>query len=175
MNIRVYSKEMMIDMEQKRERNNSCCFTGHRNISSNKIVPLTVILENEIEKLISIGVKYFYCGGALGFDTLAAKTILKLKDKYDIQLIIVIPHSAQDNSFTKEQKEEYNQILDLSDDKVCLSNHYYNGCMQKRNRYIVDNSNYCICYLIEEKGGTAYTVTYAKKHNLNMINTANLL
>ena len=175
MNIRVYSGERVIDMEQNRERIYSCCFTGHRNISSNKIIPLTIILENEIEKLISIGVKYFYCGGALGFDTLAAKTILKLKDNYEIQLIIVIPYSAQDKSFTKEQKEEYKQILNLSDDKICLSNHYYNGCMQKRNRYMVDNSNYCICYLIEEKGGTVYTVTYAKKHNLNIINTANLL
>ncbi len=102
MNIRVYLQERMIAMEQKREKINSCCFTEHRIISTDKITALTVILEQEIEKLISKGVKYFYCGGALGFDTLAAKTILKLKNKYDVQLIIVVPHSRQDKYFTKE-------------------------------------------------------------------------
>ena len=42
--------------------------------------------------------------------------------------------------------------------------------MHKRNRYLVDNSSVCICYLTEATGGTAYTVDYAQTKNLTVIN-----
>ena len=40
---------------------------------------------------------------------------------------------------------------------------------------MVDNSTYCICYLVSQTGGTAHTVDYARKHNLNIINIADFL
>lgn len=46
------------------------------------------------------------------------------------------------------------------------------GYMHKRNRYLVDNSSVCVCYLTEDTGGTAYTVNYAIKSGLKVINTA---
>ena len=42
--------------------------------------------------------------------------------------------------------------------------------MFERNRKLVDMSTYCICYLTKATGGTAYTVKYAKKKNLQIIN-----
>ena len=117
----------------------SCCFTGHRAISYEKLISLNDILTRETEKLILNGIKYFYCGGAVGFDTLAAKVVLELKKIYDIQLIIVVPNMGQDKYFTEKQKKEYNQILYHADTVIYLSDHYYKGCMQKRNtdiRYI---------------------------------------
>lgn len=44
--------------------------------------------------------------------------------------------------------------------------------MFKRNRHLVDNSSVCICYQTKETGGTAYTVEYARKHGLRIINLA---
>ena len=44
------------------------------------------------------------------------------------------------------------------------------GCMHKRNRHLVDNSSVCVCYLNKENGGTAYTVDYAGKKGLEIIN-----
>ena len=44
--------------------------------------------------------------------------------------------------------------------------------MHKRNRYMVDSSGICICYWIRDKGGTAYTVRYAEKKSLKIINIA---
>jgi len=42
--------------------------------------------------------------------------------------------------------------------------------MHKRNRHLVDNSSVCVCYLNKENGGTAYTVDYAGKKGLELIN-----
>ena len=41
--------------------------------------------------------------------------------------------------------------------------------MIKRNKFMVDNSNYLVYYLKENKGGTKQTVEYAKKQNLQLI------
>jgi uncharacterized membrane protein len=45
-----------------------------------------------------------------------------------------------------------------------------NGCF--RLTLTVDNSSVCICYLTESTGGTAYTVDYAKKAGIRVINIA---
>ena len=42
--------------------------------------------------------------------------------------------------------------------------------MHKRNRYLVDNSRYCIAYLNQNTGGTYYTVNYAIDNHVQVIN-----
>lgn len=68
--------------------------------------------------------------------------------------------------------QEYDRIIALADEVICLSERYYKGCMHARNHFMVDNSNYCICYMTETTGGTAYTVGYAKQQGLHVINIA---
>lgn len=151
----------------------SCCFTGHRKIEKDKIPLISALLETEIEKMVLDGVRYFYCGGAIGFDTLAEKAVIKLRKKYpDIKLCIAVPHRGQSSSFGEKERQEYDEILSLADKVVCLSEHYYSGCMHARNRFMVENSGYCICYLNEKTGGTTYTVNYAQKQGLHIINIA---
>ena len=55
---------------------------------------------------------------------------------------------------------------------VYTSQEYTRDCMFKRNRHLVDYSSVCICYLNKSTGGTAYTVEYAKKRGLQIINLA---
>lgn len=38
---------------------------------------------------------------------------------------------------------------------------------------MVDNSGHCICYLLKNTGGTAYTVGYAQEQGLQITNIAN--
>ena len=47
---------------------------------------------------------------------------------------------------------------------------YTRGCMHKRNRHLVDHSGVCVAYLTESRGGTAYTVDYARKNGVPVIN-----
>lgn len=109
----------------------------------------------------------------MGFDTLAAKTVLDLKKDYpDIKLILVLPCRNQTRGWKEKDIETYESIKAQADKVVYTSEQYFRGCMQKRNRHLVDNSNMCICYLTTDDGGTAYTVAYAKKQNLRILNVA---
>lgn len=73
--------------------------------------------------------------------------------------------------FWKQQDiDVYNDIKLRADKVKVLAPHYYNGCMQKRNRHLVDCSSACICFLTKHEGGTAYTVDYAKQKGLYLIN-----
>lgn len=70
----------------------TCCFTGHRLLPKAEIPIIKTELKKAIIELINDGVVYFGTGGALGFDTIAAQTILNLKVDYpQIKLILVLP------------------------------------------------------------------------------------
>ena len=123
--------------------------------------------------LIETGYQYFGAGGALGFDTLAAQTILELKADYPhIKLILVLPCLSQADGWSSHDQDIYEHIKTAADKVVYTSREYSKGCMHKRNRHLVDNSSICVCYLTENTGGTAYTVEYAKRMNLPVINAA---
>ena len=90
----------------------------------------------------------------------------------DIRLVIVMPHKEQAKRWSTEEKAQYKHIKSSADEVICLAEHYYRGCMQRRNRYMVDHCGVCICYLTQDTGGTAYTVKYARKQGLSVINLA---
>ena len=125
---------------------------------------------------IEQGYRYFGVGGALGFDTLAAQTVLELESEYpEIKLILVLPCENQTRGWELSDIEEYERIKAAADKVVYTSKDYYSGCMHKRNRHLVDNSSLCICYLTEQSGGTAYTVNYARSQGLKIVNVAEQL
>lgn len=152
--------------------NVTCCFTGHRNISKYNLEKLKVELENAIEELISYGVVNFEAGGALGFDTIAALTVLKVKEKIpQIKLILVLPCINQADKWNESDVETYEYIKSQSDECFYTSEDYNKGCMLKRNRYMVDHAEYVISAWDGRKsGGTYATVNYARKLNRKIIN-----
>lgn len=77
----------MIDMESR-----TACFTGHRELPTDDLPEISKRLEDTLVKLIEQGYRYFGAGGALGFDTLAAQVVLRLRERYpQIRLILVLP------------------------------------------------------------------------------------
>lgn len=151
-------------------RNETCCFTGHRNIPENEYGVILAGLEKAVVDLILKGVRFFGTGGALGFDTMAAQTVLKLKNQYPhIYLILVLPCRTQTKGWKEADRRIYEHILSKADKVVYIADEYERGCMQRRNRHLVDNSAYCICYQTKETGGTAYTVRYAQQKGLRLI------
>lgn len=154
-------------------KSETCCFTGHRAISEAEAEKIKTHLKPVLEELINTGYKYFGSGGALGFDTIAALTVLELKKKYNhIRLILVLPCINQTKGWKEKDVKIYEYIKSVCDKYVYTSKEYTKGCMHKRNRHLVDNSSCCICYLTKESGGTAYTVDYALKQGLKVINIA---
>lgn len=139
--------------------NIACAFTGHRNVKSDFDYDK---LNSEIIRLIEQeNVTVFYDGMARGFDLIAAKFVIELKEKYDVKLIACIPCMGQENSYSPGEKEDYKYVLENSDEVKILSQNYYKGCMYKRNRFMVDNAEIVFAYLTENRGGTRYTVNYA--------------
>ncbi len=147
-----------------------CFFTGHRTIPIAEREDLRVAVEDVIEKLAQeYGVKYFITGGALGFDTMAANAVIKMRKKYDIKLILFLPCKDQTAKWNLRDVEEYEKILDLSDEHYYISEKYTNDCMLKRNRKMADASSYCVSYMRRNYGGTSYTVNYATRNGVDII------
>ncbi|MDE7262208.1 MAG: DUF1273 domain-containing protein [Oscillospiraceae bacterium] len=154
-------------------RTKTCCFTGHRRLPENRRDDIAKRLEDTIVSLIQSGYLYFGAGGALGFDTVCAQTVLRLRQRYPkIKLILVLPCVSQTDKWRPEDAAVYQEIMRQADKVVYTSQEYTRDCMFKRNRHLVDNSSVCICYLEKASGGTAYTVEYAKKRGLRIINLA---
>lgn len=154
-------------------KNRTCCFTGHRRLSAEQAEVVKVKLKYTLTEMIKEGYLYFGTGGALGFDTLAALTVLELKKEYlRIKLILVLPCVNQTRGWNKKDVEVYDYIKSKCDKCVYTSRDYTDDCMLKRNRHLVDNSSLCICYLNRNTGGTAYTVRYARQKGLKIINLA---
>lgn len=146
--------------------NTTCCFTGHRVLRKDFFIN---ILEDAVNEAIEKGYKTFLTGMANGFDRVCVDLLLKIKTVKDVEIIACVPCTDQDKFFNKKQKEEYKYFLEKVDKKVYLSENYYKGCMQARNRYMVDNSSLVIAYSKTNFGGTHYTVNYAVKKNKKII------
>lgn len=148
---------------------NICCFTGHRNIPYNKYSEIQHQTRTEIEKLIKNGVNVFICGGAIGFDLLCGEIVSEFKEIHDIKLIMAIPCRNQEKYYNFQDKIRYNTLIENADKNIYISENYFSGCMHKRNRYMVDLSEYIIIYCAKTTGGSYYTKEYAKTKGLNLI------
>lgn len=107
---------------------------------------------------------------ALGIDTICAEIVLELKKKrLDIKLECAIPCKNQTEKWNNKSIKRYNCILSKADKIVYVSSSdYFNGCMQKRNRYMVDNSSLVIAVYAGMGGGTKQTIDYAQKQNIKV-------
>lgn len=149
------------------------CFTGHRKIPDNQLKRIAVRLDKTVERLILSGYCYFAAGGALGFDTMAAECVLKFKKIYPrIKLILLLPCLNQTKNWRDEDIAVYEKIKNQADKVLYISEEYTKGCMFRRNRRLVDCSSLCVAYMTHTGGETAYSVNYARRENIEIINLA---
>lgn len=149
------------------------CFTGHRHIAADATPLLTQRLDRMLEQLYLRGYRDFLSGGALGFDLLAAECVLALRQVHpDVRLVMVLPCGNQTHRWSEQDCRRYERILYAADETRVLSPTYYEGCMQVRNRHMVDHSALCVCYMVSPRGGTLSTVSYALKEAVPVMNLA---
>ena len=146
------------------------CFTGHRRISKDKAVKLSHDVGEIITVLADRGATVFCSGGAMGFDTIAALKVLELKEtRPQIKLELILPCRNQTAGWNAYCIQAYNYILERADNVVYTSEKYFDGCMHIRNRELVNRSDICVAYCEHAGSGSAYTVGYAKKKGLEII------
>lgn len=155
------------------QRQITVCFTGHRQLADQESAAVSAKLDRLLLRLYQQGYRRFLCGGALGFDTLAAEAVMHLQATCpDVMLVMAIPCATQAMRWSEADTRRYEQILYAADETHVLSPAYYNGCMMVRNRFMVDRSALCVCYLNKMKGGTMSTVAYAVQEKLSVLNLA---
>lgn len=154
----------------------SCCFTGHRTIPRVEESAIRNRLAQSVLQLYREGYRAFIAGGALGFDTMAAEVVLALKPKLtEISLILVLPCGNQADRWHEAARARYETLKERADEVVCLYPTYFDGCMQARNRYMVDASSACIAYMTRPYSGAGQTVRMAERAGHRLINVASPL
>ena len=150
-------------------REQTCCFTGHRRLPADTDA-LYMALTAAVQRLAEEGIRYFGVGGALGFDELAARAVLSLRGAYpQLRLILVVPCPQWHAPWSPEDRARYARLCAQADKVTAVSDQYEPGCMQRRNRYLVDNSAVCVAFCESDTGGAAYTLACAHKQGLRII------
>ena len=132
---------------------------------------LPEILDKMLENLIWQGVSTFRAGGAIGFDTVAALAVLEKKQAHpEIILELELPCKDQTNGWSEADKRAYDYVLSKADKISYICEKYRKGCMLERNRRLVNGADFCVAFCSSDKGGSAYTMNYAKEKSLTVIN-----
>ena len=98
----------MADLRQR-----TCCFTGHRVIPEKDLPGILKRTEQAVRQLIERGVVFFGVGGAIGYDTEAAKLLFRLRatDYPQIKVILVYPFEGFTSRWSDEQRAEYARLF----------------------------------------------------------------
>ena len=98
-------------------------------------------LKNTIRELIKKGVTDFLSGGQGGFDRLCGRCVYELKKEFPhINNYLVIPYL----SFNVYDKELFDSIIYPDG----FEKYNFKSAIPARNRYMVDNSGYAICFVL---------------------------
>jgi uncharacterized phage-like protein YoqJ len=125
----------------------SCSFTGHRAIPASDLPRLRARLDRTVRRLALRGVREFYAGGALGFDTLAELAVLRCKREFPrLKLTLLLPCKGQEIFWREADRFLYHELLWRADKVEYAAQEYQLGCMQRRNRLLAERADVCVCY-----------------------------
>ena len=139
----------------------SCTFIGHKD-TPDEIQP---ILEKTLVDLIQHkNVNTFYVGTHGRFDKMVRNTLKSLKQKYEnIDYSVVLAYLPYKKSeYTDEDFSDtiYPEGLETVPSRFAIS---------KRNKLMIDNSDYIVSYVKHHFGNSAQFEEYAEKKNKNVI------
>lgn len=147
-----------------------CTFAGHREVYQANISDK---LDEAISKIVDSNDSFrFLVGGMDDFDRMCSSADHRAKRKYpdkQISLELVLPY------LTKELNENKNYYESSYDDVIIpieLAGTHYKSAITKRNRWVVDKSDWLIAFVYRDFGGAYTTLRYAEKKGLQIINLA---
>jgi len=156
----------------------SCCFTGHRpgklpwgyNETDPRCASLKRRISDAAEAAYEEGYRHFLCGMALGCDLYFCECVLALKQTHpDVTLEAAIPCPTQAKAWSPDQRARYKRLVEACDFETLVSASYTPYCMQRRDRYMVDHASLLIAAFDGSPGGTRYTVEYAMRRQVTIV------
>lgn len=182
------SEWLSMDSYKREEGAMVICATGHRSdklgcdkgddwsSKSPKLQPVRKQIEEKLRAILDFQVlagetKFELISGmALGVDQLFFSVGHQLRKEYAEQgvaivLTAAVPCIEQDGIWKDDCKISYAAMLKAADKKVRISNKKYENdksCMQRRNKFMVDNADMVLAYHDGSEGGTKNCIDYAK-------------
>lgn len=167
-----------------RARQVSCSFTGHRpeklpwgnNEEDRRCAALKERLYGSVQAAYMQGFRHFLCGMARGSDFWFCEAVLRLREAQgNVSLEAVVPYAGQADRWSEADRRRYQDLLSRCDYKTVVQQEYSVGCMQRRNRYLVDHASLLIAVHDGLPGGTQQTIAYALRRGLDIVDTPSVL
>ena len=145
------------------EKNKTCCFFGHREVTHNIRSKLTAI----IKKLITEDdVTEFYIGHQGQFDGIVYSVLKELKAKYPhIRYTVVLAYMPDEHT-----KELYGENTLYPDGLETVPKRF---AISKRNDWMIKQSGFAVCYVYKITGGAAKFREKAEEKGLQIIDVLN--
>ena len=144
---------------------NACCFFGHHD------APVTIkpLLQEAVQKMIvEHGVTQFYVGDKGAFDRMAASALREAKLTYphiDYKIVLAYMPGKRDALSCETEMDTL-----LPDGIETVTRRF---AISFRNKWMVNKSDFVICYITHSFGGAAQYVELAKRQGKSIINLAN--
>ena len=154
------------------------CFSGYRpeklpwgyDEDDPRCAALKERLRRAIVDACEQGYRHFICGMARGVDFYACEAVLLLRRDYpDVTVEAAIPCPSQPEGWPEAERARWQSLVDRCDYETVVQDHYDAGCMQRRNRYMVDHAQRLIAVFDGQEGGTRRTVEYAMRRGLEIV------
>ena len=134
-----------------------CTFFGHRQCFDLD----RAVLENAIVELINLGVDQFYVGNQGQFDAMVRSCLKALQGRYPhIRYGVVLAYLPTENSEYADHKDTMYPPIE-GHPKFAIT---------RRNRWMIAESDYCICYIDHTWGGAYQFAALAKCSGLTVTN-----
>ena len=165
-------------------RQESCCFTGHRptklpwryDEADPRCAALKRRMTDAVELAYEQGYRHFICGMAMGCDLYFCECVLALRERRpEVTIEAAIPCPTQADAWPEAQRARYRALVEACDFETMVSARYTSSCMQRRDRYMVDHASLLIAAFDGSAGGTRYTMEYAMRRGISVVDLPILL
>lgn len=137
----------------------TCCGFGHRDVFQN----IDKELCEAVQSAVSIGCDVFYTGAMGDFDRCFSSAVRK--QKKNAKLVCIKPYMSNELNTNKQYYNMYDDII-IPDE---LAFEHYKSAITKRNRWMIDNSDIVIVYVIKNYDGAYDAMRYAERQNKTVV------
>ena len=147
-----------------------CTFAGHREVYQANIADK---LDEAISRILKNDDCFRFLVGGMGdFDGMCSSAVRRAKRNHpnkQISLELILPYLTQE---LNENKSYYEISYDDVVVPIELAGVHYKSAITKRNRWMVDKSDWMIAFVYRDFGGAYTSLRYAEKKGLQIINLA---
>ena len=141
----------------------SCVLIGHRDCPCEITTKLSTIIEDLI---VDYGIKTFFVGTQGDFDRYVYRILSELESKYNIEIIVVLAYlNSKRNIYYDTEKTIFPESL-------CNVNKRF--AIYHRNLYMINKSQYMICYANNTFSNTYKYIQIAKRKGIKIFNIGEL-